>query len=69
MAHNISINTASFQCGCEPLDDYIRHYASQDVRRNIARVFVATAENDPQLLSGFFTLSAGSVSCMSLPYL
>ena len=62
-----SINTAGFQCGCEPLDDYIRHYASQDVRRNIARVFVATAENDPQQLSGFFTLSAGSVSCSSLP--
>ena len=62
-----SINTASFQCGCEPLDDYIRHYASQDVRRNIARVFVATAESDTQQLSGFFTLSAGSVRCSSLP--
>lgn len=62
-----SINTANFQCGSEPLDDYVRRYASQDVRRNIARVFVATPQNDPQHLAGFFTLSAGSVSCSSLP--
>lgn len=61
------INFASFQCGHGPLDDYIRRYASQDIRRNVARVFVATPENDPQLLAGFFTLSAGSVSCSSLP--
>ena len=62
-----TINAASFQSGHEPLDDYIRRYASQDVRRNVARVFVATPENDPHQLSGFFTLSAGSVSCSSLP--
>jgi len=51
----------------EPLDDYIRRYASQDVRRNVARVFIAVPENKPQQLAGFFTLSAGSVSCVSLP--
>ena len=62
-----TINTASFQCGSEPLDDYIRRYASQNVRRNIARVFIATPANDPKQLAGFFTLSAGSVSCSSLP--
>jgi len=61
------INAADFQCGSEPLNDYIRRYASQDVRRNIARVFIATPENDPRQLSGFFILSAGSVSCSSLP--
>lgn len=61
------INTTSFKCGHEPLDEYICRYASQDVRRNVARVFVATPENDPHQLSGFFTLSAGSVSCSSLP--
>ena len=59
--------TGTFQCGSAPLDDYIRRYASQDVRRNVARVFAATPENDPRQLAGFFTLSAGSVSCTSLP--
>jgi GNAT superfamily N-acetyltransferase len=62
-----AINTADFQCGQESLDDYIRRYASQDVRRNVARVFISTPENNPQQLAGFFTLSAGSVSCSSLP--
>ena len=60
-------NAESFQCGHEPLDEYIRRYASQDVRRNVARVFIAAPENAPQQLAGFFTLSAGSVSCTSLP--
>lgn len=62
-----SVDTATFQCGSEPLNDYIRRYASQDVRKNITRVFVATPENDPLKLAGFFTLSASSVSCSSLP--
>jgi len=62
-----SVSTANFQCGREHMDDYIRRYASQDERRNVARVFVATPENNPQQLAGFFTLSAGSVSCSSLP--
>ncbi len=62
-----SIATANFQCGSEALDDYIRRYASQDERRNVARVFIATPESNPQQLAGFFTLSAGSVSCSSLP--
>ena len=62
-----SAHTAGFQCGREPLDNYIRRYASQDMRRNVARVFVAAPENNPQQLAGFFTLSAGSVSCSSLP--
>jgi len=62
-----SVDTASFQCGSKPLDEYIRRYASQDVRKNVARVFVATPENNPQHLAGFFTLSAGSVNCSSVP--
>lgn len=61
------IGTADFQCGSAALDEYIRRYASQDVRRNVARVFVATPESDPQQLAGYFTLSAGSVNCANLP--
>jgi len=60
-------HTANFQCGNAAMNDYIRRYASQDVRRNVARVFVATPEHDSQQLAGFFTLSAGSVNCSDLP--
>ena len=61
------IDTTKFKCGNSCLDEYIRRYASQDVRRNVARVFVAMPEDEPLRLAGFFTLSAGSVSCAELP--
>ncbi len=61
---NVEIN--GFCCGQAALDDYIRRYASQDVKRNIARVFVATPA-ETQTLAGFFTLSAASVNCSDLP--
>jgi GNAT superfamily N-acetyltransferase len=66
-AFDTTIDTASFNCGQPPLDEYIRRYASQDVRRNVARVFMATPKQDSKQLAGFFTLSAGSVSCSDLP--
>jgi len=62
-----TVDTAAFSCGQPALDEYILRYASQDVRRNVARVFMATPEHDPKQLAGFFTLSAGSVSCADLP--
>lgn len=62
-----TVDAAPFRCGQAPLDEYIRGYASQDVRRNVARVFVAAPESEPGRLAGYFTLSAGSVSCSDLP--
>lgn len=62
-----AVDVMNFHCGQPALDQYIRRYASQDVRRNIARVFVAAPEEDSRRLAGFFTLSAGSVGCAELP--
>lgn len=62
-----AVDTGAFDCGEPALDEYIRRYASQDVRRGLARVFVAMPEQEPQRLSGYFTLSAGSVSAATLP--
>ena len=62
-----NVETAAFHCGQIALDDYIHRYASQDVRRNLARVFVACTTADSQRLVGYFTLSAGSVACSDLP--
>lgn len=59
--------TVDFQCGQAPLDEYILRYASQDVRKNMSRIFVACPESNPQQLAGYFTLSAGSVHCTQLP--
>jgi len=66
-AFDKAVDTTPFHCGQPRLDEYICHYAAQDVRRNLARVFIATPENDPRQLAGFYTLSAGSVGCTELP--
>lgn len=62
-----AVDSGAFHCGQHRLDDYIRRYASQDVRRRVARVFIATPRDDLGRLAGFFSLSAGSVSCEDLP--
>lgn len=62
-----AIDTATFRCGQAPLEEYLCRYASQDVRRNVARVFVATPQSDSRRVAGYFTLSAGSVHCADLP--
>lgn len=66
-AFDKAIDVASFDCGQPLLNEYIRRYASQDDRRNVARVFIATSENDSRRLAGFITLSAGSINCSELP--
>ena len=66
-AHDGRTDTKKFNCGHSALDDYIRRYAAQDVKRDLTRVFVATPEDDIVHLAGFFTLSAGSVDCADLP--
>lgn len=60
-------NVASFACGQPALDQYLARYASQDVRRNVARVFVATPANDAAWVAGFYSLSAAGVQCADLP--
>lgn len=60
-------DTASFRCGQSALDSYIHRYASQDVRRNVARVFIASPQGAPHDLAGYYTLSASNVQCADLP--
>lgn len=62
-----SLDKTAFDCGRPALNAYIRHYASQDIRRNVARVFAAAPEHHDRQLAGFFSLSAGSVNCSDLP--
>ncbi len=58
---------ASFECGNEALDRYLKERATQDIRRGLARLFVATAADDPARVLGFFTLSATAIVALDLP--
>ncbi len=53
-----------FDCGDESLNSYIKQFASQDVKRKLAVVYVAI--NNKEIL-GFYSLSASSITADSLP--
>lgn len=56
---------AAFSCGRPELDDWFRRRASQDEKRNVARVFVAV---DSELgIVGFYTLSSFTLALEDLP--
>lgn len=56
---------SAFSCGQAALDDWFKNRASQDEKRNVARVFVAT---DAQLgVVGFYSLSSFTLTIEDLP--
>lgn len=56
-----------FDCGEESLNQYINRYATQDIRRRVNRVFVASPPDAPQQVIGYYSLSAGSLDATVLP--
>lgn len=64
---NSNHDRPSFHCGVASLDDYLHTQASQDVKRRISRVFVATTAENPRIVVGFYTLSALSIELDQLP--
>jgi predicted N-acetyltransferase YhbS len=57
----------SFDCGENSLNQYLHRYASQDIRRRVNRVFVASPPDTPQQVIGYYSLSAGSLDATALP--
>ena len=57
----------NFDCGEASLDLYLHRYASQDIRRRVNRVFVASPPGEPQRVMGYYSLSAGSLAAADLP--
>ena len=56
---------AAVSCGEPDLDDWFRRRASQDDKRNVARVFVAV--DDALGVVGFYSLSSFTLSIQDLP--
>ena len=56
---------AAFSCGVASLDDWFRHRAGQDEKRNVARVFVAI--DDQGGIVGFYSLSSFTLTIADLP--
>jgi GNAT superfamily N-acetyltransferase len=55
-----------FACGAPPLDRYIREQATQDIRRQVSKCFVACGIGE-KTIAGYYTLAASSVPLDLLP--
>lgn len=60
------LNKSNFDCCVDELNKYLQRYASQDIKRRIARVFVICPDNSKDII-GFYSLSASSIKVTSLP--
>ncbi len=58
-------NRAAFSCEHHALTEYIKRQASQDVKKNVAAVFVLTP--DGVTISGYYTLSQYGVDAGDIP--
>ena len=56
---------AGFSCGVEPLDNYLKKQARQDVKKHVAAVFVLSP--DGKTIAGYYTLSQYSVDLGTVP--
>jgi GNAT superfamily N-acetyltransferase len=55
-----------FECGVPALDEYIRRFAEQHRRRGISSAYVLTDSGQPELILGYYTLSAAEVDVQRL---
>ncbi|NGM85852.1 GNAT family N-acetyltransferase [Parapusillimonas sp. SGNA-6] len=56
----------AFSCGAPELDRYLREHASHDIKRDVARVFVALRP-EITMICGYYSLSATSFQRDALP--
>lgn len=57
---------SEFSCDIEELDVYLHRYAGQDMRKQVAAVFVLFQE-DHSIIAGYYTLSATGIRHENLP--
>lgn len=56
-----------FDCGESTLDKYLKMFALQQIKKNIARTFVLIASNDPARIVGFYTVTLPDLEIVKLP--
>lgn len=56
-----------FSCGNTALNTYLQKQARQDAQRGFSTVIVATEEENPEKILGYYTLAAASIALDRLP--
>jgi len=62
---NSTRDREGLHCGVEPLDRYLREFATQDVKRRVSNCFVAL--DDAGAVAGYYTFAAASLPLTELP--
>ncbi len=60
-------NRTHFDCGEPELNTYLQKFARQNDENYLGKTFVATALEQPEEITGFYSLSAGSIEFNTLP--
>ena len=63
---NTTHDRTSFTCGIPILDTYLKQRATQEMKRDVARVFVLVQRHSTTIL-GYYTLSATAIAPSGLP--
>lgn len=58
---------ADFDCGEPALNDYLQKTARQHAEKGVARTFVLVAEDAPERIIGFFTLTMCEIEASLVP--
>ena len=56
-----------FDCGVESLNRYLNRMASQQSQKDNTRTFVLVAEQEPQRIIGYYTLTMTPIDLSALP--
>jgi len=58
-------NRNNFNCGIDELDNYLKQYATQDIKKRLAVCYVI-ADKDSKVI-GYYTLSSNSINLSDIP--
>lgn len=60
-----SHNRKNFNCGIDELDNYLKQYANQDIKKRLAVCYVITDKKNDVI--GYYTLSSNSIDLNDIP--
>jgi GNAT superfamily N-acetyltransferase len=58
---------ADFDCGVESLNDFLKRYALQNLKKNVDVTIVAVSEDNPKKILGYYSVSMAQVNFENLP--
>lgn len=58
-------NRKNFSCGIDELDNYLKQYANQDIKKRLAVCYVIADQNNDVI--GYYTLSSNSIDLSDIP--